>query len=415
MHFKPFLFHLSLPKDIPASVLYDEPSATHSKIQQAFHVASDSLLADRNTLLSVEQKKLVSDICKCRTLDCGFNLEVCTECGCRRIHFNSCGNRNCPVCNGLKKETWVDQRSSEVIDAAYYHAVFTCPHELNPLFLANKKLLYSIFHKCVGRTIVELSSDPAYLGAVPGIIQVLHTWSQELLFHPHIHAVISGGGLTPERKLKVIPRDSFFIAESVLAAKFRGKFLSMLEDAYKQKKLILTASMAHLCSPYEWHAFRDRLYRCKWVAKVKETFNGRGNAVEYLGRYIYKIAITDSRIVSVTEDEVVFTARGDDGKQSRRVTVTPMEFVKRFLLHVLPKGFQKVRYYGYLNNRYRKDNLVLIFNLQGYRKFLQKYKGMKPAEIILHKWGHDINACPHCHAHAMLRIYSTRGIYPQLE
>lgn len=414
MHSKPLPFPVSLRKYDPACSL-SRPSASQTKIQRAFSTASGRLLSDSSILLSAEQKKLISDLCRCRTPECGFHLEACTECGYRRIRYNSCGNRSCPVCGSLKKEIWIDRRNSEVIDAAYYHAVFTCPHELNPLFLANRKLLFSFFHKCVGLTVVELSSDPAYLGAVPGVILVLHTWSQKLLFHPHIHAVISGGGLTPDRKLKTIPGDSFFIAESVLAAKLRGKFLSMLDDAYRQKKLFLPADMAHLSNSHAWNAFRDQLYHCKWVAKVKETFHGRGNAVEYLGRYIYKAAITDARIVSVSEDEVVFTARGSDGKQSCRIRLTPLEFVKRFLLHVLPKGFQKVRYYGYLNNRCRKDNLVLIFNLQGYRQFIQKYKDMKPAEIILHKWGHDINACPHCHAHAMVCIYSTRGRHPQLE
>lgn len=406
-------FPESLSPFIPqgsSSFVLSEPSGSGSKIRQIFQLASRQLLEDKGIVLSPEQKKLVSDICKCRTIACGFNMDTCTECGFKRIHYNSCGNRNCPVCGGLRKELWVDERSSEVIDSAYYHAVFTCPHELNSLFLANRKQLFAMFHKCVGQTIMELAADPKYLGAAPGIIQVLHTWSQELLFHPHIHAVISGGGLTADRQLKTLDRDSFFIPESILAAKFRGKFLSMLDNAYSQHGLVLTGAAACLRNHYEWAAFRDRLYQCKWVAKVKETFNGNGNAIEYLGRYTYKVAISDSRIVSVEEDKVVFTARGEDGRQSRTLTVTPLEFVKRFLLHVLPKGFQKIRYYGYLNNRFRKDNLALIFNLQGYRQYIQKYKGLSPAEVIFQKWGHDVTACPHCKAHAMLRLACCRGI-----
>lgn len=401
-----------IPTELMPFIL-SEPSGKGSRIQQIFQMVSAQILDDNAIRLSPEQRRLFLDICRCRTVDCGFNLEVCEECGCKRIHYNSCGNRNCPICGGMRKELWIDERSSEVIDAAYYHAVFTCPHELNPLFLSNRKLLLSMFHKCVGQTIIELSAAPGYLGAVPGVIQVLHTWSQELLFHPHIHAVISGGGLTPDRQLKTLAQDSFFIPESVLAAKFRGKFLAMLDLAWKQGGLVLTGDAEKLRNSYEWSEFRDQLYKYKWVAKVKETFNGKGNAIEYLGRYVNKVGITDSRIVSVEEDKVVFTARGEDGKQSRMITVTPLEFVKRFLLHVLPKGFQKIRYFGYLNNRSRKNNLILIFNLQGYRQYIRKYKDLSPSEIIFRKWGHDITECPHCKAHALLRIFSSRGIRPR--
>ena len=189
---------------------------------------------------------------------------------------------------------------------------------------------------------------------------------------------------------------------------FRGKFLDALEKLYRSGKLRFPAALASMENPADWGCFRDSLYRQKWVAHVKETFNGNGNAIEYLGRYTNKVAITDSRILSVTGDSVTFTVRGADGKQSETETITPVEFVRRFLLHVLPKGFQKIRYYGYLNNSRRKNNLILIFNLQGYRQFLQKYKGMDAASVILDKWGHDIHACPSCNSHKMITIFSTR-------
>lgn len=167
--------------------------------------------------------------------------------------------------------------------------------------------------------------------------------------------------------------------------------------------------MIKLRNCYEWKEFKDSLYQKKWVAYVKETFNGRGNAIEYLGRYAYRIAVSDSCILSVSEEEVVFSARGRDGKQSRTITVTPEEFIRRYLLHVLPHGFQKIRYYGYLNNRSRKNNLVLIFNLQGYRQYIQKYKDMTKAEILSHVLGHDVSACPRCHAHTMVSLFNRRG------
>ncbi|MBR1865592.1 MAG: transposase, partial [Lachnospiraceae bacterium] len=279
----------------------------------------------------------------------------------------------------------------------------------NPLFMVNRNTMYSLLHKSVGQSIVELCQDPKYLGAVPGIIQVLHTWNQRLLFHPHIHAVVSGGGLTEDRKLKVLEKNSFFIAESVLSAMFRGKFLDGLEKLYHSGKLIIPAALGSLENPADWSSFRDRLYTRKWVAHVKETFNGNGNAIEYLGRYTNKIAITDSRIVSVSGEAVTFTVRGADGKQSETVTITPVEFIMRYLLHVLPKGFQKIRYYGYLNNSRRRDNMLLIFNLQGFRQFLQKCKGMDSAAVIMAKWGYDICACPHCSSHKMITLFRTRS------
>lgn len=396
----------SIPEDV-LPFLENEASQGTSKLQKVFLIAGDKVLRDPSFHPSEEQRKLVRDIQKCRTLRCGFNLEVCTECGCKRIHYNSCGNRNCSICNGLSKEIWIDQRSSEVIDAAYYHAVFTVPHELSPLFLANRAQMFSLLHKCVGETIVELARDEQYLGATPGIIQVLHTWNQQLLFHPHIHAVVSGGGLTDRGTLKTLKRGNFFIPESVLSAKFRGKFLAGLQQEYLSGKLVFPRTMERLSSADAWSSFRNGLYGKKWVAHVKETFNGRGNAIEYLGRYANKVAITDSRILSVSEDEVTFTVRGSDGKQSARVTVTPEEFVKRYLLHVLPRRFQKIRYYGYLNNRYRKNNLIRIFNLQGCRQFLRKYDGMDAAQVILKKWGHDVTRCSQCQSKSLLTIYST--------
>ena len=399
-------FALEIPENI-YNFVKDEPSLGTSKLQKIFMLAGEKVLSDPSISLSEEQRKLIRDISKCRTIDCGFNLEVCTECGCKKIHYNSCGNRNCSICNSIKKEIWIDQRSSEVIDAAYYHAVFTVPHELNSLFLANRKRLFSLFHKCVGETIVELASDEKYLGAIPGIIQALHTWNQKLLFHPHIHAVISGGGLTEKGALKTLKQDTFFIAESVLAAKFRGKFLAGLEKLYQSGELFFPGSLADLSFPDNWSSFRNDLYEKKWVAHVKETFNGKGNAIEYLGRYANKVAITDSRILSVSEEGVTFSVRGSDGKQSGSVTITPEEFVKRYLLHVLPKYFQKIRYYGYLNNRSRKKNMVRIFNLQGCRQFLQKYKGMNSAQIILKKWNHDVTRCSHCQSKSLMTIYST--------
>ena len=254
----------------------EHDASSCSRIQKIFRLAGDSVLSDASLNLSPEQKKLIHDIQQCRTSACGFRIDLCTECGTTRFSYNSCGNRNCPVCGAWKKEAWIDTRSSEVIDAPYYHAVFTCPHELSPLILANQKLLYALYQKCAGAAIMELAADEKYLGAMPGVILVLHTWNQELLFHPHVHALISGGGLAADGSLRTLDTDSFFIPESVLSAMFRGKFLDALEKAWKAGKLVLNGENEKLRNACIWNKFRDGLYRKKWVAYVKETFNGKG-------------------------------------------------------------------------------------------------------------------------------------------
>lgn len=397
---------ITIPDDF-APFIAEDDGASRSPLQKIFLLAGDEVLGDTSLHLSNEQRALILDMSRCRTVECGFNLEACEECGCKRLHYNSCGNRNCSICGALSRELWIDRRSAEVIDAPYYHAVFTCPHELNPLFLSNRSALFSLFHRCVGQSVVELARDGKYLGATPGVIQVLHTWNQELLFHPHVHVVISGGGLTDGHRLKTLERNSFFIPESVMSSLFRGKFMAGLEKLYQSGEIVLPSGMAGLRDGHAWAAFRDSLYRKKWVAHVKETFNGRGNAIEYLGRYANKVAITGSRIVSVSDSEVVFTVRGEDGRQSERKTLAPAEFVRRFVLHVLPKGFQKIRYYGYLSNGTRRKNMILIFNLQGSRKYIQGCKDASKSEILLSKWNIDVTACPHCRARAMITIYST--------
>ena len=296
-----------------------------------------------------------------------------------------------------------------MIDAPYFHVVFTVPHELNSLFYCNQKLLYSLLHKCSAQTLLELSENPKYLGAVPGIIQVLHTWNQEMDYHVHMHCIISGGGLTPDGKIRR-SKGSFFIPVFVLRDKFKKKFLALLDTLYREQKLVFSSSCETLRNSYEWKEFRDSLYRTDWCPYIKETFNGFGNAMEYLGRYTHKIAISNSRIQEVTDTTVTFSARAKKkGEPRRKVTLSHQEFIRRYLMHVLPKGFQKIRYYGFLNNRTKSENLKLIFKLQGYQKFKARYTGMSMAELLKSAWGKDICLCPECGQKTMRpagRIYA---------
>ena len=233
-------------------------------------------------------------------------------------------------------------------------------------------------------------------GPQPGIIQVLHTWDQEMLYHVHMHCILSGGGLTPDGRIRR-SKGKFFLPVFVLRDKFRGKYLALLDRLYKDGSLALPGSCAAFREPSGWQAFRDGLCRRDWCPFIKETFNGFGNAIEYLGRYTHKIAISNSRILSVTETEVAFSARGlKPGDPKRTIAIGCCEFIRRFLLHVLPQGFQKIRYYGFLNNRTKSRNLKLIFTLQGRQGFKARFAGMSMAQLVLAVWEKDITRCPVC-------------------
>lgn len=365
------------------------------KIQDIFRNSYGSFC---NTFLHLSdiQRKTAQAIIRCKSEKCGCNISICTECGHTETHYNSCRNRHCPNCQAVKKELWVDSRRAEVIDTPYFHVVFTLPHELNPLLYCNQALLYGLLHKCCAETLLELSSNPKYLGAAPGIIQALHTWNQELDYHVHMHCIVSGGGLTPDRKIRASSKN-FFIPVYVLRDKFRGKYLAMLDSLYHKKQLIFSSSCESLRNSYEWQEFKDRLYSKDWCPYIKETFNGFGNAIEYLGRYTHRVAISNNRILSVSETEVIFSARGrKPGDPKREITLSHEEFIRRFLMHVLPSGFQKIRYYGFLNNRMKSENLKLIFKLQGHQRFKRRYAGMSLAELLKAVWNYDSSVCPAC-------------------
>jgi len=363
------------------------------KIQQIFNLSFGEYASHFSP--SIEQNKAAFSIMNCKSGKLGCNIRICEDCGHLETHSNSCRNRHCPCCQAVLKELWVDKRKSEVIDAPYFHVVFTVPAELNPLMYGNQSLLYSLLHKCVSETLLELSADSNYLGATPGIIQILHTWGQQLNFHPHIHCIVAGAGLTKAKQFKR-SSTNFFIPVKVLASKFRGKFLANLQELYVSNKLTFSSSYKDLQNSYSWKEFKDSLYNKQWIPFIKETFNGFGNAIDYLGRYTHRIAISNSRIKSVTETHVTFSAKDYRTNETKDITITNAEFIRRFLMHVLPNGFQKIRYYGFLNNRYKKTNLKLICKLTGKQLFRSLYTGMNAEELLLALWNVSIHLCPMC-------------------
>lgn len=379
-----------------------------SKIQQVWDFSYEDFNSS-GLFQSDVQKKASRAIMDCKSGTLGVSISQCPDCGHTEFHNNSCRNRHCPNCQAVNREIWTDKRRAEVIDTPYFHVVFTLPHELNPLIYCNQPLLYGFFHRCCAETLLELSADKKHLGAVPGIIQVLHTWNQELSYHVHMHCIISGGGLTPDRKIRKT-KSGFFIPVRVLRDKFKGKYLAGLDSLYKNGSLTFSGSCQKLHNSYLWTELRNALYGKDWCPYIKETFHGFGNAIEYLGRYTHKIAISNSRILSVDEQQVTFSARGKNPGGPRRIlTLKNTEFIRRYLMHVLPSGFQKIRYYGFLNNRGKTKNLKLIFTLQGHQRFRARYINLSMAELIKAVWKVDICICPECGCFRMQNIGRTYG------
>ena len=356
-------------------------------------------------VISPEQEKAGFCISECKTGTLGYNISYCEECGHTEIHASSCNNRNCPCCQLPLEKKWITSRQSELIEGiAYYHVVFTLPHELNDLIFMNQKLLYNLLMKAASDSLITLCADSKYMGALPGIVSVLHTWGQQLNYHPHLHVMLSGGGITKQGKFIESRHKGFIIPEPVLAKMFRGKYLDQLKKYYDAGKLVLNESCSYLTNPNEWKAFIDHLYSKKWLPFLKETFNGNGNAIEYLARYAFRTAISNSRITEVTDSTVSFRYTDySNGNEKKIHTVSGDEFIKLFLQHVLPGGFHRVRFSGYLSNCCKSKNLKHINRLRGCIYSGNPTKGKSTTQLMLFLFHIDLCHCKNCNSSAVIR------------
>jgi len=346
--------------------------------------------------LSSQQAKAAKNIMQCKTSAMGGNASVCHECGHTEIHYNSCRDRHCPLCQGVTKAVWVDQRCKEVLNTPYFHVVFTIPEQLRMVTYHNKKLLYNLLYKAVSETILELSNNPKYLGAKPGFFCILHTWAQSLDYHPHMHAVVTGGGLTEYNKWLGC-RKKFFIPVKVLSKKFRGKYLHYLKQYYQQGKLNFYGDEQRLEDPREFQSLVDTCYSKDWYSYCQETFTGPVKVLEYLGRYTNRIAISNSRMTSVDQDVVTFKVRNNKNVgKAKSLTLKGTEFIRRFLMHILPRGFVKVRYYGIMAHRNKKTKLSLCRKLTNSLKYKPKYEGLTTIEVLCKLLERDVMACRKC-------------------
>ena len=300
----------------------------------------------------------------CRTADLGGHVDECGHCGTKLISYNSCRNRHCPKCQFLKKERWIEDRGKDLLPIPYFHVVFTIPDLLNPLVLRNQEVLYAVLFKAVSETLAELSLDAKRLGAEIGFISILHTWGQNLMNHPHIHTIVTGGGLSRDGRRWKSCKNDFFLPVKVMSQFFRGKFIAYLKRLRAENKLVYPGAVSHLAQPAAFKALISDLYKKKWVVYCKPPFDGTKGVLEYLGRYTHRIAIGNHRLVKTEDDSVSFRWRDyADNNKSKIMTVSADEFIRRFLLHVLPDRFVKIRHYGLLGNRCRRKKLVLCREL----------------------------------------------------
>jgi hypothetical protein len=344
------------------------------------------------------------EVCRTATLG-GHRYHY--SCGHVDISYNSCRNRHCPKCQTLQKEKWIEARCDDLLPIQYFHVVFTIPSELNPLVIMNQKVMYNILFRSVSETLLELSNDPRHLGARKGFIGILHTWGQNLMDHPHIHCVVPGGGLSPDGTRWVSCRKRFFIPVRVMSSLFRGKFLDYLKSSFQSGDLIFPGGIRHLKEPHVFEVFRGQFYHKKWVVYCKPPFDGAEGVLKYLGRYTHRIAISNNRILKVQDGNVSFRWRDyADGDKQKIMTLMADEFMRRFLLHVLPHRYVRIRHFGLLANRSRKDNIALCREIIGSLKTVTKEKD-KPEtwqDQLLRLCGIDVTICPVCKKGTILMV-----------
>ncbi len=354
-------------------------------------------VAERGGRVSAAERRVLDDIVACRTAARGGHVERCDACGHLRIAYNSCRNRHCPKCQELARAAWVADRQQEVLPVEYFHVVFTLPREIAPIALQNKRVLYAILFRASAEALSTIGADPKHLGAELGVLSVLHTWGQTLEHHPHVHCLIAGGGLAPDGSRWIACRSGFFLPVRVLGRLFRSRFLYHLKRAHR--RLTFHGQIDPLRSPAAFRAYLRPLHRRDWVVYAKPPFGGPAHVLRYLARYTHRVAISNSRLVSMTPQEVTFTWK-DYRHASRQGTMTlsGVEFLRRFLLHLLPKGFVRVRHYGFLANRCRRAKLALC------RQLLVAAPPSPPTVLPDATSDPEPPRCPECHRGRMACI-----------
>lgn len=362
--------------------------------------------------LTADQDNVLQSIINCRTSELGGHVDKCDHCGHEKPSYNSCKNRHCPKCQSFAKEKWIDARKEDLLPVPYFHTVFTIPEELNMIMYQNQKEMYKILFDAVSGTLSELSADPKYLGVQIGFMCVLHTWGQNLMYHPHIHSLIAAGGVNKDGDFKMSEED-FFIHVKVLSRKFRGKFLDMLKKAYESNTLEFHGSILEYAHEQIFLDLVNTLYKKEWVVYSKETFDGPDAVIEYLGRYTHRVAISNNRIIDISNRNVTFKWRDyKDNNKNKVMTITAVEFIRRFIMHILPYRFMKIRHFGLISNRNKTTKLKKLQDLLKF-KIKSKLKDMKAIDIIKILTGKDVTLCPCCKIGMMRTVLIIPRVTPR--
>jgi len=368
------------------------------EVADIFRAQGDNFI-DQHTL-GIQQLKVIRAITRCRTAALGGHADVCPNCQeAPVISYNSCRNRHCNKCQSQARERWMDARRQELLQSRYFHVVFTLPHELHTLVLHNQEELYNLLFRTVAETLREVARNSKHLGAEIGFFGILHTWGQNLLFHPHIHCVIPGGGISSDKERWIHPLYPFFLPVKALGKVFRGKFVDGLRRAHRKNQLICAGSIQHLEKPQCFSAFLRTLFRQNWVVYAKPAFGGPEQVIRYLGRYTHRVAISNHRLISFDGSTVTFRWRDyAGGNKTRIMALSSDEFMRRFLLHVLPKGFVRIRHFGVLANHCRSASIDLCRKLLEMAPLVRSSESAPPNPSWL---------CPRCHAPLILVLRLT--------
>ncbi len=336
------------------------------EVADLVRAAGQAFIERSRSWISGKHIKALLAIVRCRTAPLGGHLDECTRCGHRAISYNSCRNRHCPKCQAGARDRWLAARHQELLPTRYVHVVFTLPRELAPLALQNKKVLYNLLFRTSAETLLEVARDPRHLGAEIGFFSVLHTWNQKLGLHPHIHCVVPAGGLSADHTHWIKTRYAFFLPVKVLSRVFRGKFVAALKRAFRDGQLRFHGDLRPLAQPKTFSSWLRPLFRKDWVVYAKRPFGGPEHVLQYLGRYTHRVAISNHRLVSLADQKVTFRWRDSAHNNAQKLmTLSLDEFLRRFLLHLLPQGFVRIRNFGFLANRKRAITLPICFQLLG--------------------------------------------------
>jgi hypothetical protein len=377
------------------------------EVADVFHRYGEPYKQNHGASMSAEERRVMAAIEVCRTAVLGGHLERCDQCGYERNCFNSCRDRHCPKCQSLARAQWIEDRLAELLDCPYFHVVFTVPDEIAAISYQNKDVVYDILFHSTAETLKIIAADPKHLGAEIGFFAVLHSWGQNLMFRPHLHCVVPGGGLSAGGQRWVHCRAGFFLSVRVLSRLFRRLFLERLEKAFHAGRLQFFASLEFLRDP---HAFAARIAAAKeseWVVYAKRPFAGPQQVLDYVGRYTHRVAISNNRLIDIDNGRVRFLWK--DYRDNNMVKVMDLEadeFIRRFLLHVLPEGFQRIRYYGFLANRDRRKKLALCRQLLGMHTASPPTSGKDYRERYQELTGRSLILCPQCQQGKMVIVES---------